>query len=270
MEQITNEETKRIACRNCLYLVRPQNYPAALHRVFNCSIQRWNDVVRGINPSNPNGVRSPNLDYSCNEFTLDIRNHSIPDKEKIDTENQSRSIQRDEWESSKHSNDHTKRRRRRTRRKHSIEHLCGEPSFAQENTSDDDSGEPSFAQENTSDDDSGDSSQRGLEALESLLPSGSVCLGVFKEETWNATVWRTEIHFYLVKSEDPNFLWDLCGIHWDDNWSKYNWELYSRITNIKDPYMAGFLLVENFWDSSYKNTRTNPYRDFLASILNDS
>jgi hypothetical protein len=249
------EKPKDKTCRNCLHLVHPQNYPAALHRVFNCSHQRWNDVVRGINPSNPNGVRSPNLDYSCNEFTLDIRNQFIPDKEKIDTENQSRSIQRDESESSKYSNDNTKRRRRRTRRKHSIEHLCGEPSFAEENTSDDDSG---------------DSSPRGLEALEDLLPPGSISLGVFEEETWNATVWRTEIHFYVVKSEDPNFLWDLCGIHWDDNWSKYNWELYSRITNIKDPYMAGFLLVENFWDSSYKNTRTNPYRDFLASILNDS
>jgi hypothetical protein len=249
------EKPKDKTCRNCLHLVHPQNYPAALHRVFNCSHQRWNDVVRGINPSNPNGVRSPNLDYSCNEFTLDIRNQFIQDKEKIKTENQSRSIQRDEWESSEDSDDYTKRLRRRTQRKHSIEHLCGEPSFAQDNTSDSDSG---------------DSSLTSLEELEGLIPSDSICFGVFEDETWNMGTWRTQIHFYLIKSDDPKFLWELCGIHWDDNWSKYNWQLYSRITNIKNPHMAGFLLVEDLFVSWDKDIEENPCRDFLTSIINDS
>jgi hypothetical protein len=247
MEQITNEETKRKTCRNCLHLVHPQNYPAALHRVFNCSIQRWNDVVRGINPSNPNGVRSPNLGYSCNDFKPDIRNHSIPDNEKINTENRLRKIERDEWERSQDSDYYAKRRLRRTRRKHSIERLRGEPSFA------------------TNDNDSGDSLRRYLKEFEYLLPSGSIRLGIFKEGPWKVTGWRTEIWFYLVKSEDPNFLWELCGI----NWSKYNWELYSRITNIKDPEMAGFLLVEDLFVSWGKKTRAKPYRDFLTFILND-
>jgi hypothetical protein len=255
MEEFKNEEAKQKVCRNCLHLVRPQNYPAALHRVFNCFKDRWNNTIRGINPNNPNGVRSPNLDHSCNEFSPDIRNHSIPDKEKINTENQSRRVQREEWESLECSDDYIKRRRRRTRRKHSIEHLCGEPSFAQSNTNNNDSG---------------DSSPEDLEALESLVSSGSICLGVFEDETWNIGAWRTEIHFYLIKSDDPNFLWELCGIHWDDNWSKYNWELYSRITNIKKPHMAGFLLVENLFVSWDKDIEENPCRDFLTSILNDS
>jgi hypothetical protein len=234
-------------CRNCHYLIHPNNYPAALHRVYDCFKRKWNNVTKGINPNNPNGVRSPNLDHSCNEFKPDIRNHSIPDREKKDVENRLRAFERDEWERSMCSDYYAKRRLRRTRRKHSIEHLRGEPSFA------------------TSDNDSGDSSRRYLKAFEALLPSGSIRLGIFKEEPWNFTKWRTEIWFYLVKSEDPNFLWDLCGI----NWGKYKWELYSRITNIKDPEMAGFLLIENLFDSWDKNTRANPYRDFLTSILND-
>jgi hypothetical protein len=246
------ENTKDRNCKNCHYLKYPDNFPAGFHRAYDCSKGKWNDSIRGINPTNPHGVRSPKLDYTCEEYSPDLRNHAIPDQEKIHAQNRQRELERDEWNRSKHSDDFKKRRRRRTRRKYFIEHLRGEPSFMKKNINDEDSGVPS---------------PRGLEALEDLLPPGSICLGVFEDEVWNATVWRTEIHFYLVKSHDPNFLWDLCGINWDDNWGRYNWELYSRITNIKDPYMAGFLLVENLWDSSYKNTRANPYRNFLTAIL---
>jgi hypothetical protein len=59
----------RKTCEFCKHLRRPQGVAANMARIFDCGLDKWTDKERGIDPLNPRRGRTPNLNFSCSEFS---------------------------------------------------------------------------------------------------------------------------------------------------------------------------------------------------------
>ena len=59
----------RKVCEYCRHLVRPQGFAANMARMFDCGRGNWSDRERGISEENRTGKLSPNLEFTCDEFT---------------------------------------------------------------------------------------------------------------------------------------------------------------------------------------------------------
>ena len=55
-------------CEYCRFLVRPQGFAANVARIFECDLGNWTDRERGVSRKQRFGVRSPKLDFTCQEF----------------------------------------------------------------------------------------------------------------------------------------------------------------------------------------------------------